>query len=609
MAADDSTQGKNFINLPSPKFGPDRQYANTTKSNPVVRGIALSFGASVISSVTLVQNYLWANAGFDSLRSIRELDSVEPRYEPNVIPVEKNSEILEDHQLHPEFPSPPAEDLKNTYYSATHYHALFRSGKLTPIALVEALLPHIRRDIPSPSEHSKAFLDSKIEIIRNNAESSTKRYKEGQSLGVLDGVPVAVKDEVDLEGYKRNLGSKRDFTGKEDATSWCVKKWEEAGAIIVGKLSMHELGLDTTNNNPNHGTPLNPFNDLYYTGGSSGGSAYAVSTGVIPIALGADGGGSIRIPANYCGVYGLKPTHGRVSGMPVISLATSTGVIGPIAGTMEDLEISYRVMASPIPGSMGWSHPPPSSSSATSNRVIGLYGDWFDRADPDVKKVCQTALKYYEHDLKYTMTPITIPFVPEGQTAHALTILSEISTSIGGDVTGLTAPNKVLISVGTKTPAGDFLLAQKLRNLLMQHLAALFRKHPGLIIVTPTTPNAGWHISGGPGDLKYGVSDANMSMRSMEYVWLANFTGLPSISVPVGYVDPVKGEGKIPVGLMAMAEWGSEDQLIQWGKESETWFNGLSGADGRKRPGKWLDVVKLAMEHNGSGEVPNPRED
>ena len=129
-----------------------------------------------------------------------------------------------------------------------------------------------------------------------------------------DGVPIAVKDEADLTGYRKSLGSRLDYTDPADATSVYVARLQAAGAVCLGKTTMHELGMDVTNNNPVHGTPPNPYNASYYTGGSSGGSAYAVAAGLVPIALGNDAGGSIRIPAAYCGAWGLKTTHGRVSG-------------------------------------------------------------------------------------------------------------------------------------------------------------------------------------------------------------------------------------------------------------------------------------------------------
>jgi Asp-tRNA(Asn)/Glu-tRNA(Gln) amidotransferase A subunit family amidase len=122
--------------------------------------------------------------------------------------------------------------------------------------------------------------------VQKAAEASTARYGAGKPLGVLDGVPIAVKDEVDVEGYKKCYGSKKDFTTKFDQTSWCVAKWEEQGAVLVGKTNMHEIGMDTTNLNTTYGTPLNPYNDHYYTGGSSGGSGYAVGAGLVPFALG-----------------------------------------------------------------------------------------------------------------------------------------------------------------------------------------------------------------------------------------------------------------------------------------------------------------------------------
>jgi Asp-tRNA(Asn)/Glu-tRNA(Gln) amidotransferase A subunit family amidase len=114
---------------------------------------------------------------------------------------------------------------------------------LTPSDVVEALLPLIRRDTTPAGEHSIAFINSKVEIARAAAEASTARYRDGKELGPLDGVPVAIKDEADVEGYKRTLGTKMDFTDKQNRTAWCVKRWMDAGAVIIGKATMHELGL------------------------------------------------------------------------------------------------------------------------------------------------------------------------------------------------------------------------------------------------------------------------------------------------------------------------------------------------------------------------------
>ena len=340
---------------------------------------------------------------------------------------------------------------------------------------------------------------------------------------------------------------------------------------------------------------MNPHNPSYYTGGSSGGSAYAVSAGLVPIAHGADGGGSIRIPAAYNGLYGLKPTHGRISILPSTSLASSCGVMGPIASNMTDLELAYRILATPDPSnpvSSLFSPPSPSPSSKTLPKILGICKPWFSTSSPCVLSACNATLDHYT-SLGYETIDISLSYLQEGQLAHALTILTEISTGTPSSaLSSLTAGNKILLSVGAQTPADDFLLAQKMRALLMSHLAYLWQKHPGLLIVTPTTPNAGWPISGGAGDLKYGVSDANMSVRSMRFVWLANFTGCPALSIPVGMVEPEVGNGpKVPVALMAMAEWGNEDGLMDWGRCGEEW----AWRDGEEKVWKakgWEDAAE-----------------
>ena len=204
----------------------------------------------------------------------------------------------------------------SVFYSTLDYHEAYKSGALTPLAVIEALLPLIRRDVNDATKHSTAFLASKVKLVRKAAEESTQRWKSGTWLSPLDGVPMAVKDEEDLTGYTKCLGSKLDFTSKDDATSHCVQLWLDAGAICLGKTTMHELGCDTTNLNPLYGTPRNPNNENYYCGGSSGGSAYSVAAGLMPFAMGNDGGGSIRIPAAYTGIYGLKTSAGRVSIRP-----------------------------------------------------------------------------------------------------------------------------------------------------------------------------------------------------------------------------------------------------------------------------------------------------
>jgi Asp-tRNA(Asn)/Glu-tRNA(Gln) amidotransferase A subunit family amidase len=313
---------------------------------------------------------------------------------------------------------------------------------------------------------------------------------------------------------------------------------------------------------------------------------------LLPITLGVDGGGSIRIPASFCGVYGLKPSQGRV-GAPTGSVV----VIGPIAATISDLEVAYRVMGVPDPKNpVNVLFRQPQPLAETRAKIIGICEPWFDRADPEVQSKCREVVEYYGGKLGYKIVSIDIPSLEDGQLAHAFTILSECATHIKHDsppprhwLTDLNPANQVLMAVADQTPAGDYLLAQKMRHLLMQHLAALYQKYPGMVVVTPTSPAAGWSIAH-EDDLKYGITNGNKSVRNMEYVWLANFIGCPAISCPAGYVEPEKGAGKVPIGIMAMGEWGSEDALIEWGREAETWLN-EEYPGGRQRPATWEDII------------------
>jgi len=187
-----------------------------------------------------------------------------------------------------------------------------------------------------------------------------------------------------------------------------------------------------------------------------------------------------------------------------------------------------------------------------------------------------------------------------------MTVLSDAATALPS-THNLTPANKILIALGTVTPSTDYILAQKLRQLLMQHLSHCWKQHPGMIIVTPTTPCAGWPIGRPEVDLKYGVSDGDTTQSTMEYVWMANFLGVPALSVPVGFVGAQREEGAgeeadeggIPVGLMGMGEWAEEEGLLEWGAHAEA-----VGVDRRRRPGIWVDVVERArveMQRAGDG--------
>ena len=362
---------------------------------------------------------------------------------------------------------------------------------------------------------------------------------------------------------------------------------------------------DTSGNNPVYGTPLNPFNSRYYTGGSSSGCAYAVSTGLVPIALGGDGGGSIRVPSSFCSTYGLKPSHGRLSHKPGVNHSNTCAVNAALAADIISLTAFYRIIGAPDPACSTSSlfpplpslaFPPPSPNLSSNGRFLGIPESWFSRSAPAIQRLCHSLIDRLVSTYNYKLVPISIPFLPEGQSAHAMTVLSDAATALPS-THNLTAANKILIALGTVTPSTDYILAQKLRQLLMQHLSYLWRQHPGMIIVTPTTPRAGWPIGRPEVDLKSGISDGDTTQSTMEYVWMANFLGMPAMSVPAGFVgaegdngagDEVD-EGGIPVGLMGMGDWGSEESLLEWGAHAEA-----VGADRMRKPEIWVDVLERA---------------
>ena len=557
-------------------------------------------GSGRVLSSPYLQRFFWRQAGFDKLRHLSGLEDVDARYDPTVIRTyrtaadavgsESVAALLEEDWSQ-------RKPSGGVYPSVFDYHEAYKAGRITPTDVAKALLPLIRKDVKNPTKHSVAFLDSKEELVLKAAAASSRRYREGIPLSPLDGVPVAVKDEEDVAGYTRSCASRLDVTNKDDATSYCVQAWQDAGAVLIGKTNMHEFGMDTTNNNPHRGTPRNPYNDMYYTGGSSGGSAYATAAGLVPVSMGNDGGGSVRLPCCFCGLFGLKPSQGRVSIRPTSNLAKSNGVAGPMTANMADLEIAYRIMAQPdaLDHDARLFIPPSSTSSLPSRtKVLGIYPDWFAAADPPVRKACQSAIDYLTTKCGYSTVNITIPFLAEAQMSHSATILAEIISGVAlRDIPKLTPANQLLMAIGSQTSAVHLLQAQKIRQVLMQHLSHLYEQHPRLIIVTPTVPTAGWPFE--EQDLTYGYSHGPKTVRSMEYCYVANFTGCPAITAPVGYVEPVTGSGKVPVGLMGMGEWCAEDELIAFGYDVEKYLNERYEG-GRQRAGNWVDVLALAQE-------------
>ncbi|KAK8058658.1 hypothetical protein PG994_009106, partial [Apiospora phragmitis] len=562
-----------------------------------------------VEYVGFIRHIVWQNAGFGALRRIwMHISDAEPRFVPTIYPSDVVS--LDTATAAPIGSEVDEKDVPALANSAVaQYRKAYLFGDITPLAIVEALFSLIRRG----SVHSPAWVDIKVNLVLKAAEASTFRYQRQRSLGPLDGIPVEIKDQYDVDGdvdgYSTKLGSTYDLTGRDQDgntyNSWCVQKLQEAGAIVVGKLNMHEFGMDTSGINTTYGTPRNPYNRNSYTGGSSSGPAYAVATGLVLIALGTDGGGSTRIPASFCSVFGLKPSHGRLSYLPGHYHNNTCEVDGPIASDMGSSQ--------PSTPSSSNDHIPPHLFHRRRGAARQPQA-WFDRTDPGVQDLCRSLIDALVQTKGYTTVPITIPLLPEGQAAHAISTLSGTSVALPPDPRIVSPANRILLALGRATSAGDYVLAQQLRGVLMRHLAWLWREqYPSqdLLIVTPTTACAGWPIRS-PRELERGLSDGNQTLQSMEYVWLANFCGMPSLSVPAGYVIPEgeAGAGRavklepgdekeagavVPVGLMATAEWTREDLLMRFGCDAEE-----VAQERLRRPAAWVDIIQQAAQLKGT---------
>ncbi|KAI1311753.1 amidase signature enzyme [Xylaria venustula] len=591
-----SSSQQRFSGYPRAREGPRTASSFAEDSNPVLRGWPLVLAANAATRLPFLARAVWDNAKFGRISDIRGLEQYDYSFHPVVTPVTADGQEAPTLAVTPElFPRLP-EDIAGRFYSSADYHALYKSGKLTPLQVAKALIPLISHE--QGGKFTSAWSETRVESVLAAAKASTKRYRQGQPLGLLDGVPIGVKEDTAVEGYTCYHGQRPnpldDAFVPAEKSIWPVAQMEAAGAIVVGTLAMHELGSDVSGCNPRRGSPKNWYNTSYYTGGSSSGAASALSAGLVPIAIGTDAGGSIRIPSSFCGMYGLKPTLHRTH-----TMKSSICVIGPLAATAADLTIAYRSMTAPNPDDVIQNAFAPSvPPSPSAKKTIGVCREWMDRASPVVRQSVADAITYFAQDLHYHIANIHIPYLQEGQWAHGAWALAEGLDHLKSRLRGRSSftinhCNQILMAVSACTSATDMIKYSQLRTLLMEHLAFLFKKYPGLLIVTPTTPDPGWKVH--PRDEAYGFSDANLTLRMMMYIWLANSTGCPAVSAPVGYVEPEQGEGKLPIGIMAMGEWGAEEQLLSWAAEAEGYLNGtLDG--GRVRPKDWADVVLLANE-------------
>ena len=457
----------------------------------------------------------------------------------------------------------------------------YREGRATPERVAERFLAQ-----RGQSEHDTPPLRAFIAIDRDDviaqARASGARWRAGTPLGAFDGVPVAVKDELDQAGYPTTAGT--SFIGSECATvdATVVARLRAAGALLVGKANMHELGINVTGLNPHHGTTRNPYDDRYHTGGSSSGPATIVASGLAPVAIGADGGGSIRMPAAMCGIVGLKPTFGRISEHGAFPLCWSLAHIGPMTASVRDCARAYELIAGPDPlDPLSLGHPaveiddaPPADLRGVT---LGVYWPWFRHASPDVVERCEALLRELV-ERGAVLREIEIEELDLQRIAHIVTITSEMLAAMTpygarrGEC-GLDARANLASARGSS--AVDYVNAQRVRTrAIATFQRALFRVDA---IITPATGVTAPRIN--PAAQPHGESDLSTTTEIMRFAFSSNLTGHPAISFPAGY-----DAGGLPVGMQAIGRPWGERVLLRIAAAAELIVE-------RQAPRRWYPLL------------------
>ncbi|XP_063004442.1 uncharacterized protein LOC134414167 [Melospiza melodia melodia] len=465
------------------------------------------------------------------------------------------------------------------------YLECYRSGKLTPTQVAKNIIAMLE-DCDKSTPPLRAIVQWDQEQIMLMAEASTTRYRNKCTLSCLDGIPVCLKEEFKVVPYHHRVGTVYLGTQPETEDATVARKLREAGAIIIGVSNMHELGTGTTGCNPNryHKIPRNPYNPNHFTGGSSSGSAAAVAAGLCPVAIGTDGGGSVRIPASFCGVVGLKGTFGRISGHGSLPLSYSTVSVGPICTSVADAAIVYSILAEPdLLYPYGLKQPKATLSDMCAPDLKGLKlgVDWtfFKACDAEILSACEKAVKHLQ-SLGASVVEVSLPEMEEARVAHVICILSEMRDFLQPDFNKhfheMNLETRASLALACQFTALDYIKANRQRTRSMRFLQEIFSTVN--CILTPGVPCTAPRIY--ESDLLTGSSDMTCTVRCMRFMQLGNFTGIPGLVVPIGY-----STAGLPISLQVMAKWWDEAVLLRIGLKLEQF------RDQTKKPSIYYDIL------------------
>lgn len=444
-------------------------------------------------------------------------------------------------------------------WSVEDYARAYRSGATTPAAVAEALLAAVPR---LEAALGRVFAHCDAAAVRAQAAAATRRFAAGAPRSVFDGVPVAVKDMIAVAGFPKYSGAFPSGRGPEPRDDPVVARLRDAGAIVVGATVMTEFGISPIGWNAHYGGARNPWDADRYAGGSSTGSAVAVAAGLLPVAVGFDGGGSVRVPAALTGLYGLAAGFARV---PFRTEAPcSMTHAGPFATTARDAELVYALISAPAADGEGthttttlYRPPPPSGAEPPRRMRLGVLRGAIDDSEPDVRDAVEAALAALAED--HELVDVAIPHLMTLSLAHSMTLSSEMAFMHDAEFAAdgdppLEDSTRVALAMGRSMTAVEIHAANRLRSWAMDLFEReLFGRLSLDAVVSPTTPIVAPPLSAAAAAA--GESDTALTVKLIKFVFLANLLGLPSLSVPV------ESPG-LPVGLLLTAPWWRESALL-----------------------------------------------
>lgn len=439
------------------------------------------------------------------------------------------------------------------WLTITEAAGLIQSRELSPVDLVEDALSRIK----SLDKRLNAFITVMADQARAEAKAATDEIVKGNYRGPLHGIPVGLKDIFDVAGVPTSAASAVPREGVPDLDSECTRRLREAGAIVTGKLNLHEIALGATGSVSAYGPARNPWNTERITGGSSSGSGAAVASGELFAAMGTDTGGSIRIPAALCGIVGIKPTFGRVSRRGLMPLSWSLDHAGPLTRTVEDAAVVLQAIAGHDPGD------PASSRELTSDYTaglrdgvkglrIGVDAKYFGGDLPeDVGSAYGDALKALE-GLGGELVEIEPPHMDELPGAVASIMLPEAfafhEPLLKKHADTYNEEVRYRLELGATYSAAQYVNGLRFREMVVEAWRNdIFSRVD--VVATPSTMAAAEPIDAG---------DLSTTYSLIRFTNPFNLLGTPAISVPCGFT-----EDGLPLGLQLAGHWFDEATVLR----------------------------------------------